>query len=144
MCFYLTDFRKDINIEKERETIREPILSKKRKKIIPPEITTEKRPKKPQTITSGTTTNTVTAPPPPLPREKATKHCPVCNKPFTDITEFMSHLNNCNLDASDGEDDILNGADLFDSGDSGDFKPILDENGLAMPSSTSTSTFKPG
>ena len=44
---FSSDFRKDLNIEKERQTIREPVLSKKRKKI--PPISTE--------ISSGNSSN---------------------------------------------------------------------------------------
>jgi len=184
-----TDFRKDLNIEKERQTIREPVLSKKRKKIPPisTEISSgnssnEKRLKKLQppssNPSSSTTTNkqsSSTQKPPStvsLKREqqKATKHCPVCNKPFTDITEFMTHLNSCNSENNsddNDDDDILNdggATDLFDNNsddnadDDQDYKPplttfktpstttsdLLNENGLAKTMEAATAAFKQG
>ena len=208
---FSSDFRKDLNIEKERQTIREPVLSKKRKKI--PQISTEtssgnssneKRLKKLQppssNPSSSTTTNSefkkffvkmgsillqyffpfleqssTTQKPPStvsLKREqqKATKHCPVCNKPFTDITEFMTHLNSCNSENNsddNDDDDILNdggATDLFDNNsddnadDDQDYKPplttfktpstttsdLLNENGLAKTMEAATAAFKQG
>ena len=64
---FSSDFRKDLNIEKERQTIREPVLSKKRKKIPPISTETssgnssnEKRLKKLQPPSSNPSSSTTT------------------------------------------------------------------------------------
>ena len=136
-----TDFRKDLDIEKERQTIREPVLSKKRKKggnatanvfesVNNDDIAKRTRKSSQNPGSAPKATMPTPSSSAPQTREKtSSKHCPVCNKPFTDITEFMSHLTSCNLEASD-DDDPINGDDIFADNDDLDFKPTLDENGF--------------
>ena len=85
------DFRKDLNIESERQKIREPVLAKKRSKPV-----AEKA-------------------------EKTKKNCPLCNKPFSDIGEFMKHLSTCDQDN--------NGCSDQEDNHDEDYKPVLRENG---------------
>ena len=120
------DFRKDLDIETERERIREPVLSKKRKKPSePPEKRTRRSEKANKNhevkreITTKTSTNQA---------KKPVKSCPQCNKPFTEISDFMKHLSTCEAE-SEHEDlgDVFGGG----QGDSDeDYKPVLDENGI--------------
>ena len=118
------DFRKDLDIEQERERIREPVLAKKRKKSHTTTEPTEKRTRRSvkNEIKTETPTNNVTKP---------VKSCPQCNKPFTEITEFMKHLSTCEAE-SEPEDfpDLFGGGHAGDSDE--DYKPIVDhENGQA-------------
>ena len=120
------DFRKDLNIETERERIREPVLSKKRKKSSTND-TSEKRSRRSANVKNEVKSEAVTSN-----KNKPIKSCPQCNKPFTEISDFMKHLGTC--EAESEHEDL---SELFGGGGDSDedYKPVLDENGLPTASS---------
>jgi hypothetical protein len=125
----LTELRKDLDVEGERERIREPVKASKRKRRPLPETFSEKRHKKLMYKQAREETEKPAG-------ERHVKNCPVCDKPFTDIGEFMTHLSTCDFQPSGSEDDDDNagGGDDGASEEDLDFKPVLDQNGKAMPS----------
>ena len=145
------DFRKEIDIEQARQLIREPTLTKKRKPPIVNEDQplSEKRPKRaaarkpaiveddpdfspdskksgaaPKLLVRKATPKSTPKPKteaPKIPQKHQVKNCPLCDKPFSDISEFMKHLTTC---------------DPVDSGPSGDegerFKVIHDSTEFSL------------
>ena len=122
------DFRKDLNIEQEREQIREPVLSKKRRKS-----STSQDVKPSTSEAKRRTIQPIVKSVPKLTKEPM-KNCPMCNKPFSDVTDFMKHLSVCDQAPSEEEDDTPNN-EAFDESDE-EYKPVLDnDNDKPMPKS---------
>ena len=147
------DFRKEIDIEQARQLIREPTLTKKRKPpmVNEDQPLSEKRPKRaaarkpaiveddpdfspdnkksgagPKLLVRKATPKATPKPKPEapkIPQKHQVKNCPLCDKPFSDISEFMKHLTTC---------------DPVDSGPSGDegeiFATIYNSNKFSLHS----------
>ena len=137
------DFRKDLDIESEREKIRQPVTAGKRQKTTA-EVTTSLD-KKPKRGVKRGSLKTETEEAPSAPKtlrsanKRAGKNCPLCNQHFSDIADFMKHLANCDPAVCAPSDDDL-GNDISNAFDSDeDFKPVLESDATKVTPTTSGS-----